>query len=242
MCRMIASLGGINQSELMSSFIIMAHGWGEISELNPKMEDFQHNDGWGAVYKEKDAYKIYKSPKAVWEDPTSTTIEQKCPLILHSRHKSVGEVSYENTHPFQKTDEGKEWFFCHNGTIYEQLPKYNGLEGETDSEKLFCMLLEGFDENNDVSSIEKTINKLSDYSSINSFLFNGKYLYAINKYDEDKYPSHFSLNLFIGETAIILASERLLDLNMKGLLYNWKQLKNGQIVKMGVENNIVELF
>lgn len=238
MCRMIASFGNVPQTELVDNFIRMSHGWGELNELNTEVEEFLHADGWGSVYKKQGVYGLYKSPISCWEDPKLSEIEREEILLLHSRHATVGRVKEENSHPFKKTYENKEWFFCHNGTVEDPLPEYAGLEGETDSEKLFCLLLGNFDEKKDISSIEKTINSLSNYTSVNSFLFNGQYLYAINKYSEN--PKYYELNLFMGEKAIILSSERL-DLTLEAKLADWQELENGQIVRVDIEKMIVEL-
>ena len=65
-------------------------------------------------------------------------------VISHIRQANMGQVSVENTHPFQRELWGRHWTFAHNGQVhgYQQLSLQNYLPvGSTDSEHLFCWLL-----------------------------------------------------------------------------------------------------
>lgn len=65
--------------------------------------------------------------------------------ICHIRQANAGPVALENTHPFIRELWGRYWSFAHNG----QLPGFSAREGvyrpvgETDSEHMFCDLLNG---------------------------------------------------------------------------------------------------
>jgi len=239
MCRMFVSIGIVPKKELVESFLIEAQGLGELNEVNTKPKEYQHKDGWGSVYKENGVYKIYKSALPCWEDPELKKIEEKEIVMMHARHATVGSKSKENSHPFQKTHNGKKWYFCHNGTIHDELPEFDNLTSDTDSEKLFRMILKNFDEDNDISSIEAAIKNLSDYSSLNSFLYNGKFLYAINNYRED--PKYYNMNMFRSKDTLIFSSEKF-DLKTKAGDEGWSEMKKNQIVRVKIANMQVDLF
>jgi len=241
---MIAAFGDVEQVEIVDGLIKMSQGWGELDERNTKLEEFVHNDGWGAVYLDNGKYNLYKSEMPCWDDPKLHDVEKKRIVMMHSRHTTQGSVKKENSHPFQAKYFGQDWFFCHNGTVYEELPEHPEVQGETDSEKLFHLLMENFDDKTDLSSIEKTVNTLTEYSSLNSFLFNGESLYVVNKYNQ--YHDHFQLNLFMGDDLIVISSE-IIELTADRYLRkfhniddNWEKLENGQIAKINLNNNFVD--
>lgn len=71
-------------------------------------------------------------------------------LVAHIRQKTVGPTSVANTHPFLRDG----WVFAHNGTIKDQdfvkervsARRRAEVEGETDSEMLFALLLSRLDD------------------------------------------------------------------------------------------------
>lgn len=69
-------------------------------------------------------------------------------IIGHCRQKSVGQVTKDNTHPFEYEENGCRWIFAHNGTIknIEDLAKKydtpRGI-GETDSQTFGHILAKG---------------------------------------------------------------------------------------------------
>ncbi len=231
MCRMIAVLGHLKKNEtekILNSFSKMSQGKYELNELNTKKAKFKHDSGWGVVYKEKNKYSLYKSTHPSWKDKNLKEFFNKKIFLLHARKAVIGSKKIANTHPFRKKYKGKEWFFCHNGTIKDNLQQYKNLEGNTDSEKFFLYLLKNLNKKKQISSIESSIEKLKNYSSLNSFLLNKNNLYIINKYK--KYPKYYTLKISKKANGIIISSEILPEISS-----SWKKLQNGQILRINLK-------
>jgi glutamine amidotransferase len=108
-------------------------------------------------------------------------------VISHVRYATQGKAKLENTHPWLY----KGYVFAHNGTIDERnkvlellSPEYRDLEGDTDSEALFYLIVQEADETNDfVEGVERAIAKISvnnvSYDSLNFIASYGKKLYAL---------------------------------------------------------------
>lgn len=108
--------------------------------------------GWGlGMYDGSDPV-VVRQPEAAcdsesfrWESARVYT----CNVLAHVRRATIGNVRFENTHPFVQD----HWLFAHNGNlgafnlirprILDGLePKYkNAIQGDTDSELLFYWLL-----------------------------------------------------------------------------------------------------
>jgi len=115
-------------------------------------------------------------------------------LIAHVRKRTVGPITLENTHPFERSG----WVFAHNGTIEDiewvrsQLSpeRRSALLGQTDSEVFFAFLLTRMDEarigsNGDGHAadvvIARALRDLHGRPSLgacNFLLSNGRTLYA----------------------------------------------------------------
>jgi predicted glutamine amidotransferase len=109
------------------------HGWGVADYKNgPPLVEKQT---WAAFHGEhfaKKAARVYAKT-----------------VVAHVRSATVGELSIENTHPF----ENGPWIFAHNGTLpnFDQVEELmrphigsfykNELKGTTDSEHIFMYLL-----------------------------------------------------------------------------------------------------
>ncbi len=113
----------------------------------------EHPDGWGiAVYDEPKGWTIGKQPLSAFADPHFGDVAGEARgevLVAHVRRRTVGPVSIENTHPFQRGP----WVFAHNGTI-EEVDRLRAaasprrlaeVEGTTDSEVFFAYLLTQLD-------------------------------------------------------------------------------------------------
>lgn len=109
-----------------------------------------HADGWGlAVYEDRhlnlliDAQASAHSPLAQW---AQQHVRQARNAIAHIRKATQGEVGARNCHPFVRRLWGKEWSFAHNGNLdLAAFPATRHFRpaGQTDSERAFCLLLEG---------------------------------------------------------------------------------------------------
>ncbi|MDO5476565.1 MAG: class II glutamine amidotransferase [Eubacteriales bacterium] len=113
------------------------HGWG--------IAHFHQNPagraGFGAV--EKEPVKAVRSrylKERLRQGMRAST------LLAHIREATIGPLEYNNTHPFQKTDDsGRCWTLAHNGTVFEGalLRRFmEAQEGQTDSERILLYLVD----------------------------------------------------------------------------------------------------
>ncbi len=123
----------------------------------------ENPDGWGLAFYKDNHRQIIKEAKSAAHSTLYDFIEsypQSDTFISHVRRSTRGQPSYVNTHPFYRvlTTGGtrREYSFAHNGTLTDtsklELTHLSPL-GSTDSELLFCYLLEQI-EKRDISSWE----------------------------------------------------------------------------------------
>ena len=113
-----------------------------------------HPHGWGIAYYLTDQHNphMVKSIEAAFSDDRFSRVSEfltSNAVIAHVRKATVGDLTLENTHPF----EFEGWTFCHNGTIFgfrefeevvrERIaPRFlPHIAGTTDSEVLFYAVL-----------------------------------------------------------------------------------------------------
>lgn len=116
-----------------------------------------HESGWGIGYYEGDAPRCERSPRPAHADPRFAELAEAVasPTVLaHIRRASMGAPIVRNCHPFVHG----RWMFAHNGTLYgfdagrEQVramipgPLRGCIQGETDSEHAFYLLLARLEE------------------------------------------------------------------------------------------------
>lgn len=114
---------------------------------------WNNRDGWGFAVYEGRAARLYKEPTNISESGLFKFLVNegylKGKLIVgHIRNASIGNVSFENTHPFSMVFMGLNIVLAHNGTLRPirnnrdyRLTSLKPL-GETDSEHLFLYILE----------------------------------------------------------------------------------------------------
>ena len=93
---------------------------------------------------------LYKRPERIvgnFKVPKKIYTDKDRGVVVHTRAASVGEVSYENTHPFLviSKDQSRYVIGVHNGGIsnYEKLGKESGFEHDVDSPHLFRWIADG---------------------------------------------------------------------------------------------------
>ncbi|MFE8069964.1 class II glutamine amidotransferase [Marinobacteraceae bacterium S3BR75-40.1] len=106
-----------------------------------------HADGWGIAFYEGRGVRSFLDPQAsvnseVAQVVQNHPIKSEC-VVCHIRQANVGQVSLVNTHPFVRELWGRYWTFAHNGQLkaFEPSPGFYRPVGTTDSEALFCDLL-----------------------------------------------------------------------------------------------------
>jgi predicted glutamine amidotransferase len=142
-------------------------------------------EGWGiAAYRRAEGEEpiCVRYPTDPRGATTEPAVDTKARLHhAHARRATVGERSAENTHPFCLGP----YTFSHNGTILhiERLQD-DGIEacaGETDSERLFRLVMHHFDSEDPIDGLRYAVRATVErfpFSSL-SFLFSdGERLYA----------------------------------------------------------------
>ena len=106
-----------------------------------------HSDGWGVAFYEGRGVRVFHDPAASARSRIAEVVENH-PIksevaVCHIRQANVGAVSLENTHPFVRELRGRYWTFAHNGQVPGFRARAGAHEpvGQTDSEHLFCDLL-----------------------------------------------------------------------------------------------------
>jgi len=186
MCRMIAAAGAVAPRALRLALRSMAANENPAyaHERRPAGAGFRHEDGWGAAWVEDGELRVLRRPESILEDPEAErrldAIDARL-LFLHARRSSRGRRQLENTHPFVASYIGRQWAFCHNGTIEDRscLFRVPGIlpAGGTDSERLFNHLLNriGARFAGDLAAILELavrdgLERLTDYTAAHCFL------------------------------------------------------------------------
>ena len=115
-----------------------------------------HLNGWGLALYQDGRLQTMRQAKAAVDDSDFRRAAGRAysdTVLAHVRRATVGRVALENTHPFCYG----RWAFVHNGTLprFDELrpkmlammtPKHRAaIQGETDSEHIFHMLLSAHD-------------------------------------------------------------------------------------------------
>lgn len=158
-------------------------------------------DGWGiALYPDGKAVQVIKEhiPAASSQLSEFLSIYEHLYskiFLAHVRKASRGVVTYSNSHPFSREVRGREYAFAHNGTIRRirslQLGRYKPV-GTTDSEHLFCYILNFIEQRNVGGWTEDDLFEL------------WKFLISINRWPtkDPKKPNKLNLLLTDGVTLI----------------------------------------
>ncbi len=158
-------------------------------------------DGWGIARFEGAACQVFKEPVRADSSPLAEFLRdyqllESTIFIAHVRKSSRGGVALRNTHPFVRVFQRREVVLAHNGTLNLEdasLDEKFQAVGETDSERLLCLLLSdmwqrciGFDA---YQAIEQLFQQYNQYGTMNVLFSEGEHLYA---YTESKAyrPAH----------------------------------------------------
>lgn len=156
MCRLLLLINIQNPTHSIQSFLSQSERKTKNTPgVNNTYDYIQHKDGFGFAWMTPtNKWKIYKSPLIYKDDPQlekklETTVIQSDIIIGHIRHKTIGNVNIQNTHPFYYQNQvffhnGKIWNFeKHVRPIRQHIAqKYlSHIKGDTDSEHLFYLFL-----------------------------------------------------------------------------------------------------
>ena len=108
-----------------------------------------HADGWGIVFYEQSGVREFKDYLPSCRSNLSQFLSDypiKSHIVIsHIRQANVGAIGLENTHPFQRELWGQSWSYAHNGQVEtaSELSVSRFLPiGSTDSERIFCWLMD----------------------------------------------------------------------------------------------------
>ena len=170
-------------------------------ELNKLLRLFfehssEHPNGWGLAFFDDGNISIEREPVKASDSHylknrlTGEILSSR--MMAHIRRATIGEISFNNTHPFTgRDDTGRQWVLMHNGTIFEssELTRYQCFQkGSTDSERILLYIIDRINtlhrEGGDVEAPEVRINviddvvhKLSEHNKINLMIFDGENFY-----------------------------------------------------------------
>ena len=138
-------LGMCFNQEVQPSFSL--RGFRMRSERNPH--------GWGLAFYPDKSVQVYKEPVKSRKSLMAEIMEgynliRSSIIMSHVRYTSKGSVAQRNTHPFQREWDGREYVFAHNGTLNAEFNLEDGRYrpvGETDSEMVFCHIMNQISEN-----------------------------------------------------------------------------------------------
>jgi predicted glutamine amidotransferase len=210
-------------------------------------------DGWGIGFYPDESVQVFKEQRNAPDSQLSTflvnyEIMQSKIFLAHVRLSSRGNPSHKNTHPFNRELNGKDYVFAHNGT----LNNYKGLKtgrfksiGQTDSEQLFCHLLNCVAErelsqwtDKEFTWLQKKLQEINALGRINCILSNGEFLmcyHDINGYRGLNYvhrqPPYTNIHLLDEDYEINLSDEKKPD--QAGYIIATQPLTNESWVSFG---------
>ena len=184
MCELfgISSQSGIVANKYLREFYSHSehhpHGWG-LACISPN----------GALI-EKESMQASRSNYL--KERLSQEIDVKI-LLAHIRYATIGNVEYQNCHPFTGKDcTGRRWTMIHNGTIFDYSPLNQYIQkqkGDTDSERVFLYLMDclnkaqrekggGLSFEERFALFDGIVCEMAKGNKLNLLFSDGKYLYA----------------------------------------------------------------
>jgi len=153
----------------------------------------EHKDGFGIAFFEGHGLRHFVDHHSARSSPLAELVKhypiRSDNVIAHIRKATQGQVSLENTHPFQRELWGRYWVFAHNGNLVDFNPRLHAAfkpVGQTDSERGFCWLMQEMAKaHHNVPSIDELTRTLAElmpqlnrHGTFNMLLSNGQALWA----------------------------------------------------------------
>jgi glutamine amidotransferase len=211
------------------------------------LQSCRNPDGFGIGTFEPDGTPdVDKAPaRALGDAPFAREAAEECSrtYVAHVRHASTGGLTYANTHPFER--DGR--LFAHNGVVaFDPGRRFDGVEGETDSERLFAAISDairarGGDVGAGIRDAVREVATTTELYSLNFVLTTPDDVWAL------RYPEHNELHLLerrggpslddrastgmrvrsedaAGGDLVVIASERIDDDE------RWEEVAPGELV------------
>jgi predicted glutamine amidotransferase len=239
MCRMVAAVFRDSFPVYMLPDLRRVAEVGKVPDQGDEVDG--HRDGWGAVaFDGTVPYYLGRSAEPVHIDPAFDEVAARIGglrgpniVIVHARRGTAGSRSLLNTHPFI----GDGITFAHNGTVREFEPKTAHVPvGETDSERVFSLLLDRYGETDDLrSSLRSVIRETSahEHTGLIFVASDGRQLVGFRGYAPGHDASYYTLNFFEREGSVVFYQETRLDL--EGV----REVANGEMVSVGPDLGVV---
>lgn len=166
----------------------------------------RHRNGWGMAVFHDAGVSLEKEPVQASE---SAYLRERLrqpvsvrSMMAHIRLATVGTMEYKNCHPFVMRDGcGRRWTLAHNGTIFDAsvLEAYvHTQEGETDSERILCGLIETVCKRQrvlgrDLSAEERFelvdgfVGQIAPGNKLNLLIYDGDLMYVHTNYAHSLY-------------------------------------------------------
>ena len=224
-------------------------------------------DGWGLAFYQDERLQVIKDAHSAIDSTLYDFMERyihTSTLISHVRRSTMGVPSYLNTHPFyrrlQVGSKRREIAFAHNGT----LTRLEGLHfsdftplGETDSEQIFCHLLEAISTKmidswtkDEFTFIEQKLREINDeHNTLNCLFSDGSYLFCYSDINDHNNGLRFTSQVAPFGTVDLVGSDEKMgsielrteipsSLDQSGYLIStriltsgkWTELTNGELV------------
>ena len=152
-------------------------------------------DGWGVAYFAHRDVLVLREPGPAATSPMVTFLARHAPpskqIISHVRNATTGARSLENTQPFVRRLAGRAHVFAHNGHVPGmEIPgdrPYLQPLGETDSERLFALLLADLEElwrqrtpplAERLAVVARFASRLREHGALNFLYCDGETLFA----------------------------------------------------------------
>ena len=217
-------------------------------------------DGWGLAFYKDDRLQIIKEANSANNSSLYDFMEKYThsrTIISHVRRSTRGIPSYLNTHPFYRRVRtgyiDSEFAFAHNGTLTQldklQFERYTPL-GETDSEQVFCHILDILSERktktwteSNFGVIEGKLREINDSkNTLNCIFSDGFYLFCYSDENDHnnglrftkQYAPFGSVELVTHEKrlgSVELRSEIPSALDQSGYLISTRILTQGEWIE-----------
>lgn len=179
--------------------------------VNAQLREFfshsvRHPNGWGLAIFRDGSLSVEKEPvqasRSVYLKERLKHDIRADALLAHIRLATVGNMEYDNCHPFVRQDSfGRSWVLIHNGTIfdYPALSPYRlRQEGETDSELILLYLVDRINKEQEkrerpltaderFSLLDSLIADLSRRNKVNLMIYDGELMYVHTNYANSLY-------------------------------------------------------
>jgi predicted glutamine amidotransferase len=168
MCELLAMSSGIAATVNLTLNVLARHGGG----------DGPDKDGWGIAYYEGGDVRLIKDAAPAFDSPWIGFVEglslRSTLVLAHIRRATSGDVALRNTHPFMRELGGRPHVFAHNGSVpgvfdseIFRLGRFRPL-GETDSERVFCVLMDrtaqAWERQGGMPTIEERTRTVADFA------------------------------------------------------------------------------